>query len=174
MQRERRLRGFHHSSVLEVWMISRRPFNSRVGWPTLTMATTDDERNARKLNRIAYANIALGLLTFFLWAVPGPGYVPTFWEQIEHEFRGTSDPVAATMATVFKVAIVVVVVAFWLLSILSVTNGILIFKRRRHRLCMILSGVSLLGTPLHLILGILSLVTLNKARARSLFANVKT
>ena len=138
------------------------------------MAITDDERNAKRLNRIAYANIGLGLLTFFLWAVRGPGYVPTFWQHIDHDFRGTSDPVAATMATVFKVAIVVVVVAFWLLSILSVTNGILIFKRRRHRLCMILPGVSLLGTPFHLILGILSLVTLNNAWARNLFANVKT
>jgi hypothetical protein len=132
---------------------------------------TDAERREKRLNRTAYINIGLGLLTFFVWAIRGPGFIPTFWQLIDHDFHPHSDPVVTTMATVFKVAVVIVVVGFWLLSALSLTNGILILKRRRHRLCIVLSGVSLLGTPLHLIVGIISLVTLNNDWARMLFAD---
>src|SRR5262249_4631174 len=130
----------------------------------------DAQKHSRRLNRIAYANIGLGLLTLFLWAIPGPAYVPKFWRSIDHDFLGTSDPAAATIATILKAVIVVFVVAFWMLSAVSLANGVLMLKRRRYRLCMIFSGVSLLGTPLHLILGILTLVTLNNAWARDLFA----
>ena len=136
------------------------------------MATiTDSERHARRLNWIGYANIGLGLFTLFVWAIPGPLMVPSFWQHVEHDFRPQSDPIGAKLAIIVKIAIVAVVVMFWLISAVSLTNGILILKRRRHRACMILSGISLLGTPLNLIVGILSLVTLNNVWARNLFAN---
>lgn len=130
----------------------------------------DEQRIARRLNRIAYANIGLGLFTLFVWAIPGPGMVPSFWRHIDQDFHVQSDPVGAKFAMFIKIAIVVVVVVFWLLSAVSLTNGILILKRRRHRLCMVLSGISLLGTPFNLIVGIISLVTLSNDGARNLFA----
>src|ERR1700754_1367337 len=113
-------------------MKSRRRVNSAVGCLSM-MAMTNDERSAKRVNRIGYANIGLGLLTFFLWAIRGPGYIPTFWQHIDGDFRGGSDPVAAKLAIVFKVLIVLVVVGFWFLTAVSLTNGVLILTRRRHR-----------------------------------------
>ena len=97
--------------------------------------------------------------------------VPSFWRHIDQDFHGSPDAASTAFATFFKVAIVFFVVVFWLLSAVSLANGILILKRKRHRLCMWLSGISLLGTPLNLVVGILSLVTLNNAWARNLFAH---
>jgi hypothetical protein len=131
MQRTRNQRASHQQGFVRAADAGR--------WLSpLMMAITDDERSVKRLNRIAYANIGLGLFTFFVWAIRGPSYVPIFWQHIDQDFRGTSDPVAGTMGTVFKVAILLVVIGFWFLSVLSLTNGILILKRRRHRLCMIL------------------------------------
>lgn len=135
------------------------------------MVLNDEQRNERRLNRVAYANIGLGLLTLFVWAIPGPAMVPSFWRLIDQDFHGQSDPSAGTISIIFKVVVVFFVVLFWLLSAISLANGFLILKRRRHRLCMILSGLSLLGTPLNLIVRILSLTALSNARARSVFAN---
>jgi len=131
------------------------------------MVLNDELRNERRLNRVAYANIGLGLLTLFVWAIPGPAMVPSFWRHIDQDFHGQS----GTVAMVIKVTVVIVVVGFWLLSAVSLVNGFLILKRRRHRLCMILSGISLLGTPLNLIVRILSLTALNNPCARNVFAN---
>jgi len=103
------------------------------------MVLTDEQKNERRLNRVAYANIALGLLTLFVWAIPGPAMVPSFWQHIDRTSLANPSS-AGTMIVVFKVAIVFFVVLFWLLSAVSLANGFLILKRRRHRLCMILSG----------------------------------
>jgi hypothetical protein len=135
------------------------------------MLLDDEEQRDKRLNRVAYANVGLGLLTLFLWAIPGPGMVPTFWQYIDRDFHSTSEPVVAKIGMALKVVIVLVVVQFWLLSLISLANGFLILKRRRYRLCMIFSGVSLLGTPFHLILGIISLATLGNDWARKRFAN---
>jgi uncharacterized membrane protein YwzB len=135
------------------------------------MTGIEEQRHEKRLNWTAYANIGLGLFTLLAWAIPGPVMAPSLWRNIDQDFHGESDPVVVTMAMVFKVGIVVIVVVFWLLSAVSLTNGVLIPKRTRHQLCMILSGISLLGTPFHLIVGIFSLITLNNDWARKLFAN---
>lgn len=88
-----------------------------------------------------------------------------------YKARGSAEPFVAMLAKVFKALVVVIVVAFWSLSAVGLTNGFLILKRRRHRLCIALSAIQILGTPFHIALGIVSVFMLNNDEARSLFAN---
>ena len=134
------------------------------------MMVFDEQRNERRLNWAAYANIGLGLL-MLLWAVPGAKAIPSFWRDIDQELNGQSDPGAAILAMLIKVLIAVSILLFWPAAAVPLTNGFLILKRKRYRLCRILSGISLLGTPFHLIIGIFSLSLLNKDWAKKLFAN---
>ena len=130
---------------------------------------SNEENRTRRLNYVAYANIGLGMFILFAWALPGPWMVPNFWHGLDQSLAGKTDPVLATFVTLMKAMVVVVIVCFWVFSAVSLVNGYLILKRRRHQLCMILSGVSIAGGPPGMVVGIISLVVLNRDWVRRLF-----
>jgi hypothetical protein len=129
----------------------------------------NEETKAKRLNYVAYANIGLGLFSFFAWALPGPCMLRFFWHDLDQTIVGRTDQTLVAIVSFMKAMTVVVVLCFWIFSIISLVNGYLILKRRRHRLCMILSGISIAGNPLGMIVGVISLVVLNKEWARHLF-----
>ena len=131
-----------------------------------------EEKSIRRLNLVAYFNIGLGAFSLLAWALPGPWTIHVFWQALERSAVSPGDAFGSAMVSVMKALVVLVVLIFWVLSAVSIANGYLILKRRRHRLCVILSGVSIFGTPLHLILGIISLVALTRDWARSQFGAV--
>jgi hypothetical protein len=127
------------------------------------------ERNSKRLDYLGYVNVGWGILSMALWALPGPWMIQVSWQildgrQIPH------DPVGASMITIMRVGVVLVVILFWLFSLVSLVNGYLILKRRRYRTCIALSGISIVGTPIGLVIGIVSLVMLSQGWAKDLFS----
>ena len=132
--------------------------------------TPDTERNAKRLDYVAYANLAAGALSFVLWALPGPWMIQTMWQVMERMQSRSGGPGSSVMSGIMKTGIVVVVVLFWLFSSVSVVNGYLILKRRRFGTCYALSIISIFGTLFGVVVGIASLAVLSQDRARGLFA----
>ena len=131
----------------------------------------DQETSAKRLNWVAYTNLGLGVFSLVAWALPGPWAIRFFWQALDQAAAGGTDTFAVIVTGVMKVMAVLVVLCFWVFSGVSLVNGYLILMRRRHRLCLILSGLSALGTPLGLIVGVVSVIVLTQDGVRGLFAD---
>ena len=131
----------------------------------------DIERNAKKLDYVAYANLVAGTLSFVLWALPGPWAIQTMWQLMDQMQARHGDSGPTIMIAVMKGGILVVVILFWLFSAVSVLNGYLILKRRRYGTCFALSIISIFGTLFGVVVGIVSLAILGQDWARALFTS---
>ena len=129
--------------------------------------TPDTERNAKRLDYVAYANLTFGALSFLLWALPGPWAIQTMWQIMDRMQSRSGGPSA--MIGIMNAGVVVIVVLFWLFSTVSIVNGYLILKRRRLGTCFVLSCVSIFGTLFGVVVGIISLAVLSQDWARDLF-----
>jgi hypothetical protein len=127
--------------------------------------------HTRRLRYLGYANVAFGILSFVGWALPGPQTVQHFWAILDGSGAASGDPIFTFFAGVMKAGVVLVVAVFWLTSLVALANGYFILRRRRYRVCLILSGVSVIGTLFGVLLGIVSLVVLTRDWARAQFSD---
>jgi hypothetical protein len=114
-----------------------------------------------------YAGIAfLGSLVPVFWLLTASIWWPELSDEIRRESSGA--PVAASGAVALAFASFGVLLA-WVWAGVLVVSGRNLLAQRNHTFCMVVAGIACLSVPLGTILGITSLVILNREEVRQLF-----
>ncbi len=133
---------------------------------------TNNEKELKQLNTLAvlhyvWGGITLffGLLPVFVYFILGIGMLSGSMAAGNEEEQFVLGVIGGIFIVVASVAVIFII----LFSVLKILTGVFL-QRRKHRIfCMVIAGFECLNIPLGTLLGVFTLITLEKPEVKSLF-----
>lgn len=134
------------------------------GQPAAPPATSSDEQNLNLLSTFHYvAALLVGVMPCFTVFHLGFGIAI-----LTGQFPDKNPPPPA-LGWVFVAVPLFFMAVGWTVAALMVTAGRRLRQRRSHTFCMVIAGISCMFMPWGTVLGVFTLVILNKPNVRTLF-----
>jgi hypothetical protein len=112
--------------------------------------------------------VVLGTVVPVIWLMAASLWWPELAAEAQREGEGV--PVMATGALAMGLAIFGILLG-WIWAACLIAAGRSIMQARRYTFCLVVAGVSCVGIPLGTLLGVTTLVILNREDIRQLFAD---